>query len=145
MLSVIYVLNNWRPGSFDRTWEEELADLGSPQRIGEMQLRTWDEHGRPRDELPLRMLRGEHCEPITLGWDGGWWNGRLWKGRVWAGHHRLWLYCAVGQSHIPVDVVPPGEKRDWPACHCAPLEGWTDAARQGQKSQVSQGQEHQHP
>lgn len=108
------VLIYWRPGSFDRTWDEEFADLGSPERIGEMQLRTWDKGGNPHDELPLRMLRGEHCEPVTLGWDG----------RVWAGHHRLWLYHTVGWPKIPVDIVEPGGKRPWPACHCAPPEGW---------------------
>jgi hypothetical protein len=118
------VLAHWRPGSFDRTWEEELADLGNRERIGEILLRTWDENGDPHDELPLKMLRGEPIDPITLGWDGGWWNGRMWRGRVWAGHHRIWMYHTVGRTEIPVDVVPPGERRGWPACHCAPPEGW---------------------
>jgi hypothetical protein len=122
-LPVADVLAHWRPGSFDRTWQEEFADLGSPERIGEMLLRTWDEHGNPTDELCLRMLRGEAIEPITLGWDGGWWAGRYWRGRVWAGHHRLWVYHTVGWPEIPVDVVPPGERRPWPASHCAPPMG----------------------
>lgn len=122
-LPLSYVLANWRPGSFDRTWDEEFADLGSRERIGEMLLRTWDEHGSPRDELALRMLRGEPVEPVTLGWDGGWWGGRQWKGRVWAGHHRLWMFWTVGWDSIPADVVPPGEKRPWPASHCAPPQG----------------------
>jgi len=112
-MAVSMVLLYWRPGSFDRTWEEEFEDLGSRERIGEMLLRTWDEDGDPHDELPLRMLRGEHCEPITLGWDG----------RVWAGHHRIWMYWLVGWPQIPVDIVPPGERRPWPEGHCAPLEG----------------------
>jgi len=132
-LPVVYVLDNWRPGSFDRTWAEEFADLGSPQRIGEMQLRTWDEHGEPHDELCLRMLRGESIEPVTLGWDGGDWGGRYWRGRVWAGHHRLWIFHLVGWPTIPVDIVPPGEKRSMEhpgglrsrsrPGHCAPAEG----------------------
>jgi hypothetical protein len=138
-LPVAYVLEHWRPGSFDRTWQEEFADLGSRQRIGEMLLRTWDEHGNPHDELCLRMLRGEPIEPITLGWDGGTWNGRVWKGRVWAGHHRLWIFSLVGWPLIPCDVVPPGEKRSMlhpqglaslsrPA-HCAPVRARLEASR----------------
>jgi hypothetical protein len=113
-LPVAYVLDHWRPGSFDRDWAAEFADLGSRERIGEMLLRTWDEHGQPQDELPIRMLRGEPIEPVTLGWDG----------RVWAGHHRLWLFFTVGWLRIPSDVVEPEGRRGWPACHCAPPEGW---------------------
>jgi hypothetical protein len=131
LLPVAYVLDHWRPGSFDRTWNEEFADLGSPQRIGEMLLRTWDQDGNPRDELCLRMLRGQPIEPITLGWDGGWWGDRQWNGRVWAGHHRLWVYHLVGRREIPADVVPPGEKRDWPANHCAPTEGRIELGWEG--------------
>jgi hypothetical protein len=122
-LAVDYVLERWRPGSFDRTWEREFADLGSRERIGEMALRTWDEHGDPRDELCLQLLRGEPVEPITLGWDGGVWNGRYWLGRVWAGHHRLWLFHVVGRAEIDADVVPRGERRPWPGNHCAPPTG----------------------
>ena len=132
-LPLAYVLANWRPGSFDRTWDEEFADLGSRERIGEMLLRTWDDAGNPHDELPLRMLRGEPVEPVTLGWDGGEWGGRVWRGRVWAGHHRLWLFHEAGWPQIPADVVPPGERRSMehpqgirslsrPA-HCAPAAG----------------------
>jgi hypothetical protein len=125
LMPVAWVLDNWRPGSFDRTWPDEFADLGSPRRIGEMLLRTYDPNGAPRDELCLRLLRGEPVEPITLGWDAGPWGGRVWLGRVWAGHHRLWLWHTVGWPLIPVDVVPRGERRGWPANHCAPAEGRT--------------------
>jgi hypothetical protein len=119
-----WVLANWRPGSYDRSWAAEFADLGSRERIGEMALRTWDEHGQPRDELCLQMLRGEPIEPVTLGWDGGWWGGQQWRGRVWAGHHRIWIHHITGRRTIAADIVPPGERRPWPACHCAPAGGW---------------------
>jgi hypothetical protein len=122
-LPLAFVLDRWRPGSYDRTWAEEFADRGSPERIGEGRLRTWDADGEPRDELVLRMLRGEPVDPITLGYDGGWWDDRDWYGRVWAGHYRLWLWHTVGWLVIPVDVVPRGERRGWPANHCAPAEG----------------------
>jgi hypothetical protein len=125
-LPLAYVLDTWRPGSFDRTWHDEFADLGGRRRIGEMLLRTWDPDGNPHDELCLRMLRGEPVEPVTLGWDGGWWGGRFWQGRVWAGHHRLWLWHTVGWDLVPVDVVPRGERRPWPGNHCAPDEGRND-------------------
>jgi hypothetical protein len=129
-MALAEVLTRWRPGSFDRTWAEEFTDLGSPERIGEMLLRTWDNDGHPHDELALRMLRGQECEPVTLGWDGGLWNGRMWSGRVWAGHHRLWLYHTIGRTTIPTDVVAAGERRGWPACHCAPAQGWQTAPPQ---------------
>jgi len=119
-LPVGYVLDNWRPGSFDRTWAEEFRDLGSPERIGEMALRTWDDDGVSHDELCLRMLRGEPIEPVTLGWDSGPWAGRHWLGRVWAGHHRLWVCRITNQPTIPADIVPHGESRPFPANHCAP-------------------------
>jgi hypothetical protein len=125
-LPLAYVLDTWRPGSFDRTWQDEFTDLGSQRRIGEMLLRTYDPDGNPHDELCLRMLRGEPVEPVTLGWDSGWWGGRWWQGRVWAGHHRLWLWHTVGWDLVPVDVVPRGERRPWPGNHCAPTEGRID-------------------
>jgi hypothetical protein len=123
LMPLAWVLDNWRPGSFDRTWAAEVGELGSQRRIGEMLLRTYDPDGRPRDELCLRLLRGQPVEPVTLGWDAGEWGGRVWRGRVWAGHHRLWIYHLVGWQRIAVDVVPRGERRGWPANHCAPAEG----------------------
>ena len=128
VVALQWVLDNWRPGSFDRTWEEEFEDLGSPERIGEMQLRRWDADGNPHDELCLQMLRGEEIEPITLGWDAGFWNGKLWRGRVWAGHHRIWIHHITGRTEINADIVPYGIRRPWPHCHCAPEEGWLDNA-----------------
>jgi hypothetical protein len=124
-LPVGYVLDHWRPGSFDRTWGEEFRDLGSPERIGEMLLRTYDEDGA-HDELCLRLLRGDPVEPVTLGWDAGVWGGEHWLGRVWAGHHRLWLFHLTGQACILADVVPLGERRPFPANHCAPAGGCCD-------------------
>jgi hypothetical protein len=122
-LPLDFVLDHWRPGSFDRTWEDEFADRGSPERIGEGRLRTWDSDGKPHDELVLQMLRGEPIEPITLGWDAGWFGGRKWYGRVWAGHYRLFIFHTVGRLTIPADVVPYDERRPFPASHCAPPEG----------------------
>lgn len=114
-LPLRHVLACWRPGSFDRTWEEEFADLGSPARIDEM----WgDFSGRL---LRNALLHGQDClEPVTLGWDGGEWNGSVWRGRVWAGHHRLWVCHALGWDQVAADVVPPGEARTGKAGHCAP-------------------------
>jgi hypothetical protein len=116
MLSLFYVLDNWRPGSFDRTWEEEFAALGSPERAGEF-IRTRN-YG-PRDGLALRVIRAlitdpgnlrRMMPPVVLGWDG----------RVWAGHHRLWLAHAVPLDDVLCDVVEPGGTRSGEAAHCAP-------------------------
>lgn len=124
LVPVIWVIETYRPGSFDRTWEEEFKDLGSKQRIGEMLLRTWDENDNPHDELAFQLLRNEPYTPITLGWDSGCWNGKWWEGRMWAGHHTLWFFHEINRTHILADIVPYGEKRGWPANHCAPKEGW---------------------
>lgn len=129
VLPLDYVLANWRPGSYDHDWDTEFRRLGSPDAVGGFQVRTWDEHGKPRDELLLQMLRGVPVPPVTLGWDGGEWQGREWNGRVWAGHHRLWVYQHLGLTDIPVDVVPAGERRSTvkqgsvAPGRCAPDEG----------------------
>jgi hypothetical protein len=122
-LPIDFVLEHWRPGSFDRTWKEEFQDLGSSARIAEMQLRTYDKDGKAKDELAIQMLRGDDITPITLGWDRDFWQGKMWIGRMWAGHHTIWLHWLTNQEMISCDVVEFGEKRPWPACHCAPPKG----------------------
>lgn len=124
-LPLAYILAHWRPGSFDRTWDQEFTDRGSERRIDEM----W---GPFTDHLIPSVLRhGWDCvEPVTLGWDGGLWGGRLWRGRVWAGHARLFLACRMGRESVLADVVPHGQRRAGKHGHCAPDAGRIDEGDQ---------------
>ena len=126
-LPLDYVLRNWRPGSFDRTWEQEFAARAGDARIGEM----W---GGFTDHLIPQVLRhGWGCvEPVTLGWDARVWGGRWWRGRVWAGHARLFLAHQVGRAEILADVVPYPERRAGKHGHCAPAAGRAEEATVGE-------------
>lgn len=130
-LSLAYVLYHWRPGSEDRSWEEEFADLESPERIGEM-VRKRDAFGfTSRDGLLLHLLRHNpnYIEPVILGWDG----------RVWGGHKRLWLHHVLDWREVLVDVVPPGEKRPGELVDCAPPEGVEDGSGRVQEADEATG------
>lgn len=133
LLSLHFVLRNWRPGSTDRTWADEFADLGSPIRAGEL-IRTWETG--PRDGLAIRAIRAllhdpdrphRMMAPVVLGNDADEWNEQQWRGRVWAGHHRLWLAHTIPVDDVWCDVVQPGEKRTGEAAHCAPFNARDDS------------------
>ena len=81
-LTIMDIVNGWRPGSGDHSWRAEAFNL-------------W-QHERPTmSALVASILRsGLPGPPILLGDDG----------RVWDGHHRIVAAVAAGLQWVPVDV-----------------------------------------
>jgi hypothetical protein len=80
-----YLFENWRPGSYDWSWDEEFADIMSQARTEPVRKRVESEGIGFADSFA----------PVLLGSDG----------RVWDGHHRICLARELGINEIEVELA----------------------------------------
>jgi hypothetical protein len=95
---VHYILNQWRPGSKDWTWGEEMGDIQGRECC------CCGEKAHHYDKIALLLqTQGWVGKPILLGDDG----------RIWDGHHRLLACLELGIEEVPVELgYTPNEKID---------------------------------
>lgn len=88
------ILEQYRPGSRDWTWDDERQDLVTRDyEVTEAMRQTILQKG---------FGFADNSEPILLGNDG----------RVWDGHHRLILAMIYSPQYLMVELAPEGARRN---------------------------------
>ena len=82
-MTLLRLVTEWRPGSFDWTWPEEYEDVMARPETAAIRARV--------DAEGIGFL--DHIAPILLGSDG----------RVWDGHHRICIAMERGIRTVRVE------------------------------------------